>query len=230
MRAGSAQRNDPVTEPGPPHEDAPPHLGLAIRRAVRKDTKAIFEVMYREPPPEVLAMAGSLEGALAFGRILPLVTEETFVSLLAGSVTGMLQARLPARDPRPAPAPLPGLVRVLVGHYPPWSWPRVLRRLTVRMRLQFPPVEGAYHVAEIHVAPERRNQGIGSRLLRFAEEQAREQGCPRLSLTTTATNPAQRLYERVGFRVVDRKTDPEYELVTGIPGRILMVKELFPIS
>ncbi len=102
----------------------------------------------------------------------------------------------------------------------------MLRRLTIRTRLQFPPVEGAYHITEIHVHPERRNLGIGTRLLRFAEAEARRKGCERMSLSTTASNPARKLYERLGYLVVDQKTTPEYEAITGIPGRVLMVKEL----
>jgi hypothetical protein len=47
-----------------------------------------------------------------------------------------------------------------------------------------------------------------------------------MSLGTTITNPARHLYERHGFRVVETKTDPSYERYTGIPGRILMMKDL----
>ncbi len=104
----------------------------------------------------------------------------------------------------------------------------MLRRLTIRTRLQFPPVEGAYHITEVHVHPERRNLGIGTRLLHFAEQEARRKDCERISLSTTASNPARRLYERLGYSVADRKTTPEYETITGIPGRVLLVKELEP--
>jgi hypothetical protein len=47
-----------------------------------------------------------------------------------------------------------------------------------------------------------------------------------LSLTTAITNPARRLYERNGYGVVGEKRDAEYERITGVPGRVLMVKEL----
>jgi ribosomal protein S18 acetylase RimI-like enzyme len=63
-------------------------------------------------------------------------------------------------------------------------------------------------------------------LLRHAEEQARRAGCPRMTLTTNITNPAQHLYERFGFRVRETKTDAEYQRYSGCPGRVWMVKEL----
>ena len=47
-----------------------------------------------------------------------------------------------------------------------------------------------------------------------------------MSLVTTVVNPARHLYERQGFKVVETRTDAEYERMTGIPGRNLMVKEL----
>jgi len=47
-----------------------------------------------------------------------------------------------------------------------------------------------------------------------------------MALTTTTTNPARHLYIRHGYRVVETRLDPAYERLTGIPGRVLMVKEL----
>lgn len=80
--------------------------------------------------------------------------------------------------------------------------------------------------SELHVHPRYRNRGIGSAALDYAEVEAQRLGHRHMSLTTTTTNPARRLYERRGFRVVETRTDPMYERYTGIPGRHLMVKEL----
>ncbi len=82
-----------------------------------------------------------------------------------------------------------------------------------------------------HYVDERlRNRGIGGALLRYAEELARRSGAPCLSLETGITNPARRLYERSGYRIVGTKTDAVYEHLTGSPGRIVMVKELTPTA
>jgi ribosomal protein S18 acetylase RimI-like enzyme len=45
-----------------------------------------------------------------------------------------------------------------------------------------------------------------------------------MSLATTIGNPAQRLYERHGFEVTERRTDAGYERMTGRAGRVLMVR------
>ena len=74
--------------------------------------------------------------------------------------------------------------------------------------------------------PEQPVRVPGGAALRFAEKEARRDGHSAMSLITTIVNPARRLYERQGFRVVETRTDPDYERYTGIPGRVLMVKEL----
>jgi ribosomal protein S18 acetylase RimI-like enzyme len=47
-----------------------------------------------------------------------------------------------------------------------------------------------------------------------------------MSLSTSTANPARRLYERHGFRIAETRTNATYEILTGIEGRHLMVKEL----
>jgi GNAT superfamily N-acetyltransferase len=47
-----------------------------------------------------------------------------------------------------------------------------------------------------------RGEGIGAQLLRALAALARERGLPRLSLSVDAANPARRLYERLGYRVL----------------------------
>jgi ribosomal protein S18 acetylase RimI-like enzyme len=47
-----------------------------------------------------------------------------------------------------------------------------------------------------------------------------------MCIETGVTNPARRLYERHGFRVIETKTDARYERLTRSPGRILMTKDI----
>ena len=62
--------------------------------------------------------------------------------------------------------------------------------------------EDEYYIDTICVAPDARGLGIGTALLRFAEEQARKLGHTKLSLNVeTSKTKARRLYEREGFAV-----------------------------
>ncbi len=107
--------------------------------------------------------------------------------------------------------------------------PRTIRSLpyiSAQRRVNAPAPEGSYHIGELHTHPDHRNKGLGKAALEYAEADAREEGVATMSLVTTVVNPARHLYERQGFRVVETRTDTEYERMTGIPGRNLMVKEL----
>ncbi len=200
--------------------------GLTFRNATAEDTRRIAEIMYSEPPEEAVRVAGSVDGARAMGfvmvregmqgwqrSVLGVMNDEPLVVLQAGSqfggidvTPGLLFQALKILGPVRAIRALP--------------WLRALRRVNPKA-----PAD-SYYIAELHTHPEQRNRGLGGALLDYAEVQAREEGHQQMSLITTVVNPARRLYERHGFRVVETRTDPTYARYTGIAGRYLMVKEL----
>ena len=56
------------------------------------------------------------------------------------------------------------------------------------------------YLAELYVAPDRRGQGLGRRLLEAAIELAREEGATHMDLSTSEADVAARaLYESLGF-------------------------------
>jgi ribosomal protein S18 acetylase RimI-like enzyme len=55
---------------------------------------------------------------------------------------------------------------------------------------------------QIQLAPELQGQGVGERLIRELIGEARRAGAS-LSLHVLRANPARRLYERLGFRIVE---------------------------
>jgi GNAT superfamily N-acetyltransferase len=55
----------------------------------------------------------------------------------------------------------------------------------------------------IAVREDSRGRGVGSSLLRAIADRARAEGFVALSLSVEKDNPATRLYERAGFRVVN---------------------------
>lgn len=56
-------------------------------------------------------------------------------------------------------------------------------------------------VVDIALLPDKRNSGIGSKLLRQLMSEAASAGCP-LSIHVECFNPARRLYDRLGFKEV----------------------------
>jgi ribosomal protein S18 acetylase RimI-like enzyme len=85
-----------------------------------------------------------------------------------------------ARD-RSRPTPTGGIAGILWMRYP-----------TDRL--------GPYAtVREIDVHPEYRNKGIGTRLLNHAEQLSRSTDAVMLLISALITNPAVRLYQRLGF-------------------------------
>lgn len=66
-----------------------------------------------------------------------------------------------------------------------------------------PPVpDDAWYLQHLAVVGAARGRGIGERLLSNAIERERAAGHARIQLDLYAGNPAQRLYERMGFRVI----------------------------
>jgi ribosomal protein S18 acetylase RimI-like enzyme len=82
------------------------------------------------------------------------------------------------------------------------AWCRVLGEVPVRDEAGRPLPELA-----IAVAPEHRDRGVGARLLDGLARAASDAGHTAIALTVNSRNPALRLYERHGFKVVGRDED-----------------------
>lgn len=61
---------------------------------------------------------------------------------------------------------------------------------------------GEIRLMDVALLPEARGQGVGTRLLRELQDEARAAGKP-LRIHVERFNPALRLYERLGFRVLE---------------------------
>ena len=64
----------------------------------------------------------------------------------------------------------------------------------------------------ISVLPECRGQGIGTKLLDYLFELLREYGYKQTSLSVQKTNPAVRLYQRVGYKII-RENDEDFIMI-----------------
>lgn len=201
---------------------------VELRAANDTDIGAISRVVNWPPEPPMATLLGS-DRASRLGDLLvragvTIALTHTTVAVLNCAVVGVL-------DCGSENAERPSAARLLLGLPHMFAilglaLPRAFYGLWLRRRVQFEPMPDAFVVAELYVDEDLRNHGIGGRLLRHAEQLARRNGSSRMSVETGITNPARRLYERLGYQVVATKTDRGYERMTGSPGRVLMVKDL----
>ncbi|MCA1824265.1 MAG: GNAT family N-acetyltransferase [Mycobacteriales bacterium] len=80
--------------------------------------------------------------------------------------------------------------------------------IVVTVRDRPPEIAGPW-VCELFVHPERRGTGLGRALLQHAIAAAADVGYPRVGLVVTAGNPAERLYQSVGFQLARTLTNVE---------------------
>ncbi len=87
--------------------------------------------------------------------------------------------------------------------------------------------DDAYHVLALAVDPAMRGRGLGTKLLDHAHQLAREAGFAACSLQVVVENEgARRLYERLGYREIERKTSNGLRRLTGASGLIHMQRSL----
>jgi ribosomal protein S18 acetylase RimI-like enzyme len=188
---------------------------VEVRTARPADLERCAEIQHLEPSREVAALMPSIDGArrLTLDVLRHAAEHEVVVADDGGTVVGFALTSTSSGSLRSYAVSavrafgVIGTVRLVAMG---WS----------RQRVDFPRPDGMT-LAELHVDPARRGEGIGGRLL---DEVIHRHGDRPLSLTTRSDNPARRLYERHGFGVVSEKRDDAYERRTGSPGRVLMVR------
>jgi ribosomal protein S18 acetylase RimI-like enzyme len=193
-----------------------------VRPATEHDFNSVVDIIFGDPQPEVLALAGSPELARRFGagRLhlhgFPDPTHPTVLACTDDKVLGILQyTTTPEMDRTDW-----DMVQLIVRVFGLLGATRRARRFYGLTRVQVAAPPGSFYIAELHVDPASRGQGIGGTLLDWATAEA---GDDRLmTLHTTTSNPARALYERHGFVVRTTRSHREYKRYTGIEGRHLM--------
>ena len=204
---------------------------ITIRPANATDLDRIIAIICDDPVPDLLAVEPRVERARRIGAVtirngLDIDLARTVLAIVEGEAVGLLETSRPGETSSVSPL---AMLRVLTQGMM-ISGPRVLasyvRHERARSRVQVERPKDAYYIGELDVHPQSRNRGIGARLMVHAEGEARAGGFARMALTTGITNPAQHLYTRSGFHIAESRSDAAYERITGIPGRMLMVKDL----
>lgn len=84
---------------------------------------------------------------------------------------------------------------------------KVVGACWVRMTAEYGHVDGQTPSFSISLFKEYRSQGAGTALMQRMIEELEEAGYARASLSVQKGNPAVRLYERMGFRIVGDGAD-----------------------
>lgn len=89
-------------------------------------------------------------------------------------------------------------------NYPAASFQIIERGGVAAGRLLVMRSDDAVHVIDIALLPEHRGAGIGTKLLKELQAEARTAG-KKVSIYVERFNPARRLYDRLGFKQVEEK-------------------------
>jgi ribosomal protein S18 acetylase RimI-like enzyme len=81
-----------------------------------------------------------------------------------------------------------------------------------------------FYVSNLAVDPGCQGSGIGTRMLSFCDELAGKKGFGKCSLIVTYDNPARRLYERWGYKIIHSYDIPHPVIAHGSGGYHRMVK------
>jgi len=90
------------------------------------------------------------------------------------------------------------------ANYPDASFQIIERDGIAAGRLLVMRSEDAVHVIDIALLPAHRGAGIGTKLLKELQKEARAAG-KKVSIYVEQFNPARRLYDRLGFQQVEEK-------------------------
>jgi ribosomal protein S18 acetylase RimI-like enzyme len=88
-------------------------------------------------------------------------------------------------------------------------------------------IDGAWIIESVATLPDFRRRGLVDRLLEETMQQARKKGFRLAQINIYIGNtPAQRAYEKHGFKVLDEKRDPVFESEIGSPGMARLWRDL----
>ena len=105
--------------------------------------------------------------------------------------------------------------------------PEALGRAMTIMNIVMAHEPGAWVVESVGTRPEFRRRGLIDLLMTAMLERGRQRGATTAEIGVFIGNdPAQRAYEKHGFRVVGEKRDAAFEAVYGTPGARMLRRRL----
>jgi GNAT superfamily N-acetyltransferase len=201
---------------------------VRIRPAVAEDNPRLAYIVFNEPDFEAVALIGDVPqarkygyGKIALEKIPSSKIRHTVVAEQDGEVVGLLQYALEKEY-----LPTFPVVWLLLKSVGPIGFVRRIPKLKALRRVNIDTPDGALNIEAINVDPAYQNQKIGTALLEWANEEAVRRKVKQMSVSTWMGYRSITMYERDGFEQVETRQDTEYERYFGMPGRVLLVKNL----
>jgi translation initiation factor 4G len=213
-------------------------MNLKIRLARPEDASFLAWVIITSGRAHVqrgiweVILGGTEEECLAFLQML-VVTKAPhlfhYSCFLLAEVDGRPVAALGGYDPRSLGYPALRKAIVEVVHKLGLSEPdKAAGTRSEKILCCIPEeVEGAWVIDSVATVPKFRRRGIVSKLLEKIVEKGRKKGFRRAQINMYIGNtPAQKAYEKHGFKVVDEKRHPAFEEEIGSPGMVRLLRDL----
>jgi ribosomal protein S18 acetylase RimI-like enzyme len=216
-------------------------MNIQIRSARPEDAQFLAWVILTSGRAHVkrgiweVILGGTEEENLAFLKRLTVTkTPHLFhyKCFIVAEVDGRLVAALGGYDPKVLGYPALRQAVVEVSKEMGFSGPdQAAMRRAERVLCCIPDeVEGAWVIDSVATVPEFRKKGIVNRLLGEILEKGRKLGFRRAQINMYIGNiPAQRAYEKHGFKVIDEKRHPNFEAEIGSPGMVRLLRDLPPL-
>jgi ribosomal protein S18 acetylase RimI-like enzyme len=197
---------------------------IAVRPARPEDEDAVVELLYESATGMYDLYAGTRARAKRVLRAAYRASgnsasrEVVTVAEIAGSTAAAMAAFPAAAIERRARR----FLHRTLARTPPWTWPAAMRVFRLGGEVSPAPPIDSFYVDALATGLPFRRQGAAQALLAAAEERARAEGQPLLSLETAIRNePARALYEGFGFQSFEERGPSR-----GLPGFVGYVKEL----
>lgn len=135
---------------------------------------------------------------------------------------GIVKGVLVLTHPKSEGASLGSIFKLLFKTIPFWS-AAFAARYVLAPKVT---IKDAVHIDQVAVGEKFRNQGIGQRLLEFAQLRTKELGFNKLYLRVRADNPAYNLYKRSGFETFKEISSVIFSSASGCRTAIYMIKNV----
>lgn len=206
-------------------------FSLPIRRAEPEDSgvlaQAILQASRSHLPRGLwdILIDGDDEDRLGFLELMTLLDERSFchyTNFLVAESSGEPVATLCGFDPGAESLIAPGFAIAIAGEQYGLTDVEVAtayRRLETYQLAVPEQRKGVWTIEWVWTAPQMRRRGLLGSLLTRIMAEGSDAGYARAQVTTFIGNaPAERAYEKLGFRIGEQTRHPDFERLMGAPG------------